>query len=136
MCETPHPPKPVEEIVDLTTPEVQMSTGWNHRQTCYSPCKNNNEYTAETPPLKMKKDYSMVPIIGKRLFPEEESCQQESSGSKRNPVQLMEEKTINSRFFNFLSALCLLIVLFFFLNFFFCAICIVRITQNSWRKHV
>ncbi|XBI35805.1 hypothetical protein VPH35_121443 [Triticum aestivum] len=94
MCETPHPPKPVEEIVDLTTPEVQMSTGWNHRQTCYSPCKNNNEYTAETPPLKMKKDYSMVPIIGKRLFPVEESCQQESSGSKRNPIQLMEEKTL------------------------------------------
>ncbi|XP_037462102.1 uncharacterized protein LOC119333234 [Triticum dicoccoides] len=55
MCETPQPPKPVEEIVDLTTPEVQMSTGWNHRQTCYSPCKNNNKYTAETPPLKMKK---------------------------------------------------------------------------------
>uniref|UniRef100_A0A8R7QRX5 Uncharacterized protein n=1 Tax=Triticum urartu TaxID=4572 RepID=A0A8R7QRX5_TRIUA len=93
MCETPQPPKPVEEIVDLTTPEVQMSTGWNHMQTCYSPCKNNNEYTSETPPLKMKKDYSMVPIIGKRLFAEEESCQQESSGSKRNPVQLMEEKT-------------------------------------------
>ncbi|XP_037462101.1 uncharacterized protein LOC119333233 [Triticum dicoccoides] len=35
----------------------------------------------------------MVPITGKRLFAEEESCQQESSGSKRNPVQLMEEKT-------------------------------------------
>lgn len=109
MCETPHPPKPAEEIIDLTSPEVQASTRWNHKQTCYSPWKSNNQWKTETPPLKIKKDYNMVPIIGRRLFPEEESYQQESSGSKGNPIQLMEEKTIRRRFF-----LCSLFVNLFF----------------------
>lgn len=125
-----------------TSPEVQASTRWNHKQTCYSPWKSNNQWTTETPPLKIKKDYNMVPIIGRRLFPEEESYQQESSGSKGNPIQLMEQKSIRSRFF-----LCSLFVnLFFLFKFFlitqliflllapFCAICIVRRAQNSWRK--
>lgn len=93
LCESSQPLKPAEDIVDLTSPEVQISTRWNHKQTCYSPWKSNNKWTTETPPLKIKKDYSKALIIGRRLFPEEESYQQESNGSKGNPIQLIEENS-------------------------------------------
>lgn len=54
LCESLQPAKPDEDIVDLTSPEVQISTRWNHKQTCYSPWKSNNKCTTDTPHTQKK----------------------------------------------------------------------------------
>ncbi|XP_044957342.1 uncharacterized protein LOC123408256 [Hordeum vulgare subsp. vulgare] len=93
MCKTPKPAIPDEEIVDLVTPEVQATTFWNHKQTCYSPWKSNSHMKTESPPLKMRKQYYNVPIVGRRLFVEEENYDQDSIDSKGNEVHFIEEKS-------------------------------------------
>ncbi|KAI5013921.1 hypothetical protein ZWY2020_055311 [Hordeum vulgare] len=65
MCKTPKSAVPDEEIVDLVSPEVQVTTMWNHKQTCYSPWKSSSEWITQSPPPKMRKQYCNVPIVGR-----------------------------------------------------------------------